>query len=226
MDRTDIINSLIEKYNYTSYLEIGIEKCQNFLKVNCKNKECVDSFIFKDDYIGNKDITINYESEYYVYDFIEQNILTYKMDSDTFFNNNIKTYDLIFIDGDHREQQVTKDIYNSLHCLNENGSILLHDSLPEYDEMSLDERVTIGWQGSVYKSILKLNSIYEGLEYYTIDTDSGCCLIRKKENFKVRDSFDIYEDIEYSDVFNKILVRNAALNVISVDEFNNMLNKI
>lgn len=223
MTRTDIINSLIEKYNYIDYLEIGVDKCDNYLHVRCKNKECVDPFIHNEDYTNNKDIYILDKTDYYIYDFIEKNILTNKMDSDTFFEFNHKKYDIIFIDGDHREEQVTKDIYNALQCLNDNGSILLHDTLPWCAEVSYDERTTRAWTGSVYKSIVKLNTLYEGIEYYTIDTDMGCCLIRKKKNFRVKCDIKDIDDVFYEEIFNKPVIRNAALNVISVEEFNNLL---
>jgi predicted O-methyltransferase YrrM len=40
-----------------------------------------------------------------------------------------KTYDIIFIDGDHLYKAVKKDTQNYLPLLNENGYILYHDSL-------------------------------------------------------------------------------------------------
>ena len=223
MTRTDILNSLIEKYNYTDYLEIGVDKCDNYLRIKCKNKECVDPFIHNEDYVDNKDTYILNKTDYYIYDFIEKNILTNKMESDTFFEQNHKKYDMIFIDGDHRDEQVTKDIYNALKCLKEGGSILLHDALPWCAEMSYDERITQAWTGSVYKSIVKLNTLYDGIEYYTIDTDMGCCLIRKKKNFKVKSDIKDIDNISYDEIFSKLVIRNAVLNVISVEEFNNLL---
>ena len=42
IDRTDIINSLIQKFGYTTYLEIGVQNGVNFKRVICKYKVGVD----------------------------------------------------------------------------------------------------------------------------------------------------------------------------------------
>ena len=42
MTRTDIINSLISKYNFKSYLEIGLGDGQNYNNVVCLHKTNVD----------------------------------------------------------------------------------------------------------------------------------------------------------------------------------------
>jgi len=44
MDHVDIINYLIERNNYQSYLEIGLGEGVNFLQVNCRYKESVDPY--------------------------------------------------------------------------------------------------------------------------------------------------------------------------------------
>ena len=49
------------------------------------------------------------------------------MTSDEFFKiNNIK-FDLIYVDGDHKAQQVSKDINNSWNILNKGGYLILDD---------------------------------------------------------------------------------------------------
>ena len=45
MNRTEIINRLIEKSNYKNYLEIGLDNPDNnYNHIVCENKECVDPF--------------------------------------------------------------------------------------------------------------------------------------------------------------------------------------
>jgi hypothetical protein len=225
MWRHEIINRFIDAYNYTSYLEIGVWNAENFLKVLCKNKECVDPLILNYETVGNKDIIIYNESEKFIFDYIEKNILTYKTTTDDLFENILeenKYYDFIFIDGDHREEQVDKDIRNSLKHLTEGGRIMLHDSLPWDELCGSDIRQENMWMGTVWKSIVKLNSLYEGLKYHVIDTDNGCCIIEKLKNFKEKKN-PYTEDMQYGWVFYNETIKNAALNIISVEEFENML---
>jgi len=222
IERSIIINKLIDTYGFEKYLEIGVDLGNNFLKINCKNKECVDPFVKSSNYEGNKDIYMPNEKDSVIYDYIEKYILTHKMYSDDFFKTTDKKYDLIFIDGDHTEKQVTKDIENSLLALTENGRIVLHDSLPPNKEASLDKRESECWTGGVFRSILKLNTLYTGIKYYTINTDMGVCVIQKMKSFKKKnETFD--DNVSYEDIFSKECISNAALNIISFDEFEELL---
>ena len=99
-----VINKLINYYNYTSYLEIGVLNKFTFNAINCKNKIGVDPN-------GNT---------------------THKCTSDYFFENiaGDSIWDIIFIDGDHSKEQVFKDVKNSLGHLSKNGVIVCHDVCP------------------------------------------------------------------------------------------------
>jgi len=100
--RIEILNNIIKKKNYVSYLEIGTFKEELFSKVICEKKIGVDPFS------GG----------------------THRMTSDDFFQTNKSKFDCIFIDGLHHYEQVIRDINNSLKILNDNGVILIHDCLP------------------------------------------------------------------------------------------------
>ena len=67
---------------------------------------------------------INYKNRYNIY----------KMTSDNFFLHHVKdkTYDLIYIDGNHHSKQVYKDAYNSFNCLKKNGVLIFDDFLKKY----------------------------------------------------------------------------------------------
>lgn len=109
-NRFDVIQYLIDTYNYKSYLEIGVRYAEetnkaSLVSVNCETKIGVD--------IVNKNAT-------------------HVMSSDRFFEsiNPNQKFDIIFIDGDHEKTQVHKDILNSLNHLNDNGIIVCHDVNP------------------------------------------------------------------------------------------------
>ena len=162
MERTDIINYFIKKYNYKNYLEIGVcHPSFNYNKINCINKECIDP--------APLDITG----------------ITYLMTSDEAFNkikSENKKYDIVFIDGLHLEAQVDKDVQNSLDCLTPNGTIVLHDCNPPtpiHGGRSHDMTIkyTNGeWNGTVYKSIIKFNK--NNMCCSVLETDWGCGIIR------------------------------------------------
>ena len=46
-----------------------------------------------------------------------------------FFLKIIENLIVYFIDGLHENDQVCKDLENSLNCINENGIIFLHDAI-------------------------------------------------------------------------------------------------
>lgn len=65
------------------------------------------------------------------------------MNSDNFFKKYpTKKYDIIFIDGLHESEQVSKDIHNSVNALNERGVIIIHDYNPETKEAQIVPRET------------------------------------------------------------------------------------
>lgn len=56
-------------------------------------------------------------------------IVKYKGTSDSFFKNNVETYDFIYIDGDHTSYGVIKDAVSAYECLNVGGIIAFDDYL-------------------------------------------------------------------------------------------------
>lgn len=169
---SDIINFFIKKYNYQNYLEVGTRNINdNFILIDCPNKECIDP------------APLNQEG------------ITYKMTSDEAFKiikKNKILYDIIFIDGLHLEEQVDRDIKNSIECLKHNGTIILHDCNPPTEIHGCENyekarQYTYGfWNGTVYKSIVKFNKYNTCC--YVIETDWGCGVIRpnqQKKNIKI-----------------------------------------
>lgn len=190
MNRVNILNELIRKYDYKSYLELGIRNGDCFNNINCLDKIGVDPD--------------------------RSSAATHFMTSDEFFEENKsikKTWDLVFIDGLHHSTQVDLDIQNALECLNKGGKILMHDCLPttrRMQEIPLEEQGE--WTGNTWESFAKLRSIRDDLSMFTIDTDYGCGLI-----FKGNQSPILIEGPLNYDGFVKY--RNYWMNVISVDQF-------
>lgn len=171
MYRWDIINHLIKKYNYKSYLEIGYYKGWSFDQVKCGSIHAVDPNPCK----NQEQLTTPYKVP------ILDNLgVIHKMTSDEYFELINKkeveekskiTWDIIFIDGLHEAQQVLRDYQNAKKHLSKGGSIIFHDcNPPKY------EHTTTGidgcWTGDVYKTILQIAANPHN-NFYTVDTDWG-----------------------------------------------------
>ncbi len=198
LTRTKIINSLIQKNNYKSYLEIGVntpdQPGYNWESVAVETKHGVDP-------------TVN---------------TTFKMTSDEFFANNHVSmkYDIIFVDGSHIFEQAYRDITNSLNNLNDGGTIVVHDCNPVKEVTQRRERASNKWHGDVWKAILKLRTENPDVSIYTIDADEGCVIIQKgfQELLKPEHT---QENIYTYHYFNKH--RKEILNLISAREFRKIM---
>jgi hypothetical protein len=178
MERFTIINALIKRYNFRNYLEIGVSNpYDNYLKVQCENKECVDPYYdTRDLWFSSRKYEMLTQEEYdEVINKINE-VLTYQMSSDEFFAQNTKKYDIIFIDGLHTKEQVAKDISNALKCLNKGGKIIVHDCLPPSEESQLSNRPKGGpWCGDVWRAIPEF--IYQNVNINVVNCDYGCAVI-------------------------------------------------
>lgn len=154
---TQLLNFLIERYNLQSYCEIGVQNpANNFDKVKIHST-----------YKFGCDPEV---SGHHIF----------KMTSDDFFAKQTGAFkfDLVFIDGLHTSEQVKKDFDNALACLNDNGFIVLHDTMPENEKGANPVRETKQWWGDVYKFAMTLHTY--GLHYFTLDCDNGCTVVMKK----------------------------------------------
>ena len=169
-----IVQDIIDRKNYASYLEIGCFDNELFNHVKCSKKVGVDP------YTGG----------------------TIRETSDKFFSTNKDTFDCVFIDGLHTYQQVKKDIQNSLKFLNPNGIILLHDCLPNNYLEQATPRCQYIWSGDVWKAIVECRTI-ENIDTYTCYADFGIGVIlnRKNKNILQLNSLE-FSKIKFSDYFN------------------------
>jgi hypothetical protein len=68
----------------------------------------------------NFDFNINNSSN-------KEKIKIYKITSDSFFEINNQNYNLIYIDGSHDLEYITRDIKNSYNCLEKGGIMWIDD---------------------------------------------------------------------------------------------------
>ena len=172
--RIEILQKIINKQNYKSYLEIGCDNDENFSKIPLINKVGVDPLK------GG----------------------TLRMTSDDFFKNNKKSFDLIFLDGLHTYEQTIKDINNSLKFINSKGAIIIHDCLPKKIWNQIVPRMYGHWNGDVWKAIVHARS-YENADTYTLKADHGLGIIIKRKNKNIlRINCNNFKNLRFTDYYN------------------------
>ena len=185
--RWDLIQFIINKYKFSNYLEIGCDKDQSFSKIKINTKVGVDPIS------GG----------------------TIRDTSDNFFKNNKERFDIIFIDGLHHYDQVSKDVNNALKILNDNGYILVHDCLPRSIAHQAIPRYRGSWNGDVWKSIVELRT-KKNLDVFTCEIDYGVGIIRKGHNSKPLNlKIKNFKDLKFRDYYYRNL---EFLNVISYSD--------
>jgi SAM-dependent methyltransferase len=199
MNRVELINHYLTKTISKNYLEIGLWIGQTFSLINADIKDSIDP-----------DTTRNAK---------------YKMGSDEFFSDvapllNYK-YDVIFVDGLHYTDQVDRDIENSLKFLNEGGVIILHDCNPLTEMRQMVppnfDIWEFGWNGDVWKSVLKfrLNNSHLNYDVFVINSDEGLgVIIPNKSGTPIE--IEIPSTLDYSFLETN---RNVILNLIGANEF-------
>ena len=171
--RFDIINEIIKKKKYSSYLEIGCFKDETFNQINIVKKIGVDPVSG-----GNL-----------------------RMTSDLFFLENKNKFDIIFIDGLHIYEQVIKDIFNSIKILNPDGIILIHDCLPRKLWYQTPTRMSDTWNGDVWKAIVECRTL-ENIDTYTCLADEGIGVIKiRKNNNLLKINLSNFKKLKYKDYY-------------------------
>ncbi|MES2779612.1 MAG: class I SAM-dependent methyltransferase [Bacteroidota bacterium] len=197
--RYDIMNALIQKNGYKTYLEIGVRNPQEcFAHINCEEKKGVDPGV---------------EGDFPV---------DFNMTSDQFFAQNTNKYDIIFIDGLHIDEQVKRDIENAIQAITPNGCVVLHDCNPpdlhhaREDYYDFDTPAKDYWNGTTWKAIVdfRASGYAHTYECNVVNTDYGIGIIRAMENGEriVNDNpFYSYRKLEKE--------RERYLGLISVETF-------
>lgn len=193
MKVSDIINDFIRKYKYQSYLEVGVHggATWNHISLDRQQKFSIDPK------------PVNFTP-------------TFLGTSDDFFAQNKVTFDIFFIDGLHVVDQVDRDIANCLACMNEGGTIIVHDCNPESESVAGDTPLPAGvWNGSVWKSIAKLRCTNPNLSISVVNTDFGCGIIRRgTQTLYTKEPLHVCLNWEY---FNRNKVE--LLNLISTSDY-------
>ncbi len=208
----EFINFLIAKFNYKSYLEIGVFQGHTWNQVQCEKKHGIDpnaawaAMEFVSDWLGQ-----SFVAE------VPHNFANFHITSDEFFlllKDEFK-YDLIYVDGDHTYDVSKRDVLNSIDHLSENGIIVVDDvNPPDGEEEELEP----------WKPWIELRCERDDLSMATVKTglSSWPCLgiIKFGSQEKLdKSKIDEYFSIEYFRKNKKML-----LNMLDYEQLNNFLS--
>lgn len=210
--RYEVINEILEKKSDAAYLEIGVrDPALNFDKIIAKIKYSVDPGLeFK------------------------ENPVDFKVTSDEFFNQlraegilqkDIK-FDVVFIDGLHKAEQVSRDIQNAFDFLKEDGFIVLHDCNPPSEWHARENKdyelspAGSNWTGTTWKAFVKWGQ-QEDVRIACIDSDWGIGILTKGHTLETSKMKEIgfYE----FDFFQKN--KQELINLMSFETLKIMLNQ-
>ena len=167
--RANLIQTLINKFWYDMYLEIGCSDDVTFDQIRCKKKIGIDPV---------KGGTVRKTSDEYFA----------SLSSDFKF-------DVVFVDGLHERRQAFRDILNSLAHLESGGVVVVHDCLPKIEDHQLSVQefekkfgefppgicTSRSWNGDVWKTIAELKS-FPLLDLCVLDQDWGLAVIKDRSN--------------------------------------------
>jgi hypothetical protein len=157
---SNLVVALATGIRASSYLELGLDHCRTIKSVINSLPECKCTGV--DLRVSIKDGSFDY----------------YEGTTDSFFEQNTNTFDLIFIDADHSHVAVEKDLHNALKVLNKHGVIIMHDMDPASDDLFDHTRC-----GDCYK----LNNFFPSLDvnFVTLPVGAeGITIITKKDNLR------------------------------------------
>lgn len=148
--RVQLLQHLVTLNQYQTYLEIGCDKNQVFSQMHLPLKEGVDP----------------------------RRGGTQRMTSDEFFAKDQRFWDLIFIDGLHTYEQVSRDFDHAFQRLNSGGTIVIHDMLPTSPGQAHSSPQEKYWLGDVWRLAFDLCTRSD-LKFNLLTMDFGCGIITK-----------------------------------------------
>ena len=229
MNRLEVIQAIIDCKRAKTYLEIGVESGDVFLKVKARKKIAVDPKILITRKSRFRSILKNFRNISNEY---------YEMTSDVFFETKVDLFkhglDVVFVDGLHTYDQSLKDVENCLKLMNEDGVIIIHDCNPlsasagypanswEHAESLKLDGWTGEWSGDVWKTIAYLRSTQNNLHIFVLDYDYGLGIISNGiAEGMLNFSKEEIEKLAYDDLEKN---RSQLLNLKSMNYFNTFLD--
>jgi hypothetical protein len=88
--------------------------------------------------------------------------------------------DLALIDPFHEYEPSWRDLAEGFRLISEGGALVVHDCLPTRAETATPKFIPGEWCGVTYQAYIDFVGHRDDLDFYTVDTDYGCGIIRKQ----------------------------------------------
>lgn len=182
-ERKQIIQDLIDKKRYSTYLEIGVFSGTVFFGVKARKKIAVDPDFQFGKFKRTKKIIKNFSN---------LNAEYYELTSDDFFKQHASRLfsknpvDICFVDGMHEYDYALRDVENTLKFLQNDGVIIMHDCNPTTAENAVSfaewksRNYSGNWNGDVWKTIVHLRSLRKDITTFVLDVDYGLGIVCKR----------------------------------------------
>lgn len=89
-------------------------------------------------------------------------------------------YDVILVDPWHGYETSLRDMRLALSLLSEGGLLVVHDCSPQSLDLAGPSFVGGCWCGLTYAALIDFVAGEPDLDIYTVDTDYGCAVLRKR----------------------------------------------
>ncbi|WP_010216722.1 class I SAM-dependent methyltransferase [Sphingomonas sp. PAMC 26621] len=182
MERSTVIQFILDLYKDPTYLEIGVDQGVTFDALRANLKVAVDvRFAF--DLAAARASADSVRCEYH------------ETASDAFFADRALTapkFDVVFIDGLHTFEQTLRDLLNASYVLAEGGTIVVDDVMPSGYAASIPDLDLTrqfwtatnnpdgSWMGDVYRLIFFIQDFLGSFSYATVEENHGQTVLWKK----------------------------------------------
>jgi len=179
------IQFLLDRFETSSYLEIGVQRGKTFKEISAKRKVAVDPIFHPEARAYNK-----------------ANETFFEVNSDDFFASNVDLYSVIFLDGLHVAEQTYRDFCHSVSFLEPDGFILIDDVMPEFELGSLPERPNRNlspdrrWWGDVYKVPFMIATFHKNWDFCYLTSGNPQFLVWRK-NQTLKPAYNV-EPVDFS----------------------------
>jgi hypothetical protein len=165
MRKYEIVNILIAKNGYRRYLEIGTPLAGfRFSRIDRAQLNLCHRLMYRcpEGFHDGSEITFRSEDERISH-----------------LLNPAMSYDLIFIDAHHTLECSLRDLQAALEMLSPGGTIVAHDCSPTSKALATPCFRPGSWCGVTYCGYIDFALSHPDLDYYTVDTDFGCGVIKR-----------------------------------------------
>ena len=172
LTKLEITNRLGLRYGYRSLLEIS-SSSTGFTRggFDLEQFTCFERLVYRcdDDFDDGTPIAFRTDAE--SSHEVVQRLLSERAPANL--------YDMVFVDPFHTYENSMTDLIGALALVRPGGTIVVHDCHPTDPQLVSPAYQPGCWCGVTYWAFVDFVLGRAGIEYFTVDTDYGCGVIRK-----------------------------------------------